>query len=99
MENEVLDAVRNVNEKLWEKFGDDYESTLRYHTDGYNDRVVYLGDRIWCTDDEGDRKYEENDEGTDLDCVESLYDFLVRTVNAVNRALADKVLEVSNVKF
>jgi len=86
--NEFLEAVNDLNQELYEMFGDDYhyERQFNYTTDGYVDIVNFGEIMIWNSED-GERIWRE--ESKDY---EPLKPFLKRMLAQE----IDKLIEVNN---
>jgi hypothetical protein len=86
--NEFLEAVNDLNQELYEKFGDDYhyERQFNYTTDGSVDIVNFGEIMVYCSElDEREWIEEKND-------YEPLKPFLKRMLSQE----IDKLVEVKN---
>ena len=71
---EVIEIVRKLNDDIEESSESGFIPILAFETDGYNVCVVYLGDRIWNSED------DERDIVDDKP--EDLRTFLVEAINS-----------------
>ena len=75
---ETIEAVERINEEIFEQIGDDHGfcplEGLYFRTDGFGELVEFLGERIWCSEDD-ERNYDE-----EKDDFEPIEDFLRRTI-------------------
>jgi len=76
----AIQAVLNINQEIYELDDDDYVEfdLLTYSTDGYGERINFLGNQIWSSEGEGDRIYIDED----ADLYEPLEEYLRRTINS-----------------
>ena len=84
----AIQAVLNINQEIYNDIdtGLEYIDLLEYRTNGYAERIDFLGQQIWSSEDEGERGYNEK-----LDEYEPLEPFLRRAVNK----LVGKIGEIS----
>lgn len=86
--NEFLEAVNDLNQKLYEKFGDDYhyERQFNYTTNGYCDIINFGEIMVYCSELDEREWIEEKDD------YEPLKPFLKRMLSQE----IDKLIEVKN---
>ena len=85
----AIQAVLNINQEIYDDnthIGLEYIDLLEYRTDGYAERIDFLGQQIWSSEDEGERGYNRK-----LEEHEPLESFLRRAVNK----LVGKIGEIS----
>ena len=62
LSNEVLNAVENINQEVYDFFEEKYGETfpiLELQTDGFAINITFMGSfRLWCDDDE-EREFNE----------------------------------------
>jgi len=78
MEGNIHNIITNLNQEIHES-GDFIDlDLLEYSTNGYGERIDFLGQQIWSSEDDGDRVYnEETDQYEPMDL------FLRRTINTL----------------
>lgn len=78
---EAIEAVTKINEEIYEqteeKNGICFFDGLEFSTNGFSMGIEFLGDQIWCDEDD-ERKYDE-----DKDEYEPLEGFLRRQIAEV----------------
>lgn len=74
----LVDTVNSIEVEIFEQTGCEYYNIVVI-TNGFSTCVDFLGNRIWCDEDEGDRMFQYDDVGNVVVC-ELIEDFLHRVI-------------------
>ena len=74
----LVNTVGIIEASIFEQTECEYYNVVVI-TNGFSTSVEFLGNRIWCDEDEGDRMFQYDDVGNVVEC-ESIEDFLHRAI-------------------
>jgi len=80
---EAINAVRRINEEIYDQIEEDEGFQLEFLTNGFCSGIKFLGDIIWNEDD-NERKYDEEE-----DEYEPMEGFLRRQINEILKKTAN----------
>ena len=86
----LVDAVNSIEADIFEQTGCEYYNVIVI-SNGFTTLVEFLGNRIWCDEDEGDREFSCEDNG-EVVAYEPIEDYL-------RRAIMEEIGKLSKVKL
>jgi hypothetical protein len=76
-EEKAIEAVEKITEEILKSdITFDEMNLLEYSTNGYGERIDFLGQQIWSSENQEDRGFDET-----TDQYEPMEDFLRRSIN------------------